>query len=54
MSAPETDPILDLAGAFDGLPPDVSENFDRYLNETYAATPRPLSDTDARDDVPRR
>ena len=34
------DPILDLAGDIDGLPPDMSENFDKYLNETYVAESR--------------
>lgn len=39
---PADDPILDLAGIFDGLPADLSANFDRYLNETFvAATPAP-------------
>ena len=31
------DPLLDLIGDIDGLPPDLSENFDRYLNETFVA-----------------
>ena len=29
------DPILELSGDLDGLPADLSENFDRYLNATY-------------------
>lgn len=33
---PAKDPILELSGIFDG-PPDLSENFDRYLNETLVA-----------------
>lgn len=33
---PAEDPILELDGIFDG-PADLSENFDRYLNETYIA-----------------
>lgn len=37
---PEKDAILELAGIFDGLPADLSEQFDRYMNETFvAATP---------------
>ena len=32
---PREDPILELSGDIDGLPADLSENFDRYLNETY-------------------
>jgi hypothetical protein len=36
------DSILSLSGIIDGLPPDLSANFDRYLNETYVAErPRP-------------
>jgi hypothetical protein len=31
------DPLLELSGDLDGLPEDLSENFDRYLNETYVA-----------------
>jgi len=31
------DPVLELSGMFDGLPPDVSEHFDRYLSQTYVA-----------------
>jgi hypothetical protein len=33
------DPLLDLSGDLDGLPADLSENFDRYLNETFVAEP---------------
>jgi hypothetical protein len=33
------DPVLDLSGDIDGLPPDLSTNFKRYLNETYVAEP---------------
>lgn len=32
---PAEDPILELSGMLEGLPEDLSENFDRYLNETY-------------------
>jgi hypothetical protein len=34
---PATDPLLDLSGDIDGLPPDLGENFERYLNETFSA-----------------
>src|SRR5919204_3309572 len=37
---PSDDPLLELSGDIDGLPPDVSVNFDRYLNETFVAEPR--------------
>jgi Ribbon-helix-helix protein, copG family len=33
------DPLLDLSGDIDGLPADLSENFDRYLDETFVAEP---------------
>jgi hypothetical protein len=36
---PAQDPLLDLSGDIDGLPADLSESFDRYLNETYVAEP---------------
>jgi len=36
---PAEDPLLELSGTLDGLPEDLSENFDRYLNETYLAEP---------------
>jgi hypothetical protein len=35
---PSSDPLLDLSGDIDGLPPDLSERFDQYLNETFLAT----------------
>jgi hypothetical protein len=36
------DPVLDLSGDIDGLPADLTENFDRYLNETFfAESPAP-------------
>jgi hypothetical protein len=38
---PAEDPVLDLSGDVDGLPPDLSENFNRYLNETFIAEPSP-------------
>ena len=37
----EPDPLLELSGDVEGLPPDVSENFNRYLNETYVAESSP-------------
>jgi len=44
-----SDPILDLSGDIDGLPADLSEGFDRYLNETYVAeTPAPYRTRRAR------
>lgn len=36
-----SDPVLELSGDIDGLPADLSENFDRYLNETFVAEPPP-------------
>lgn len=35
------DPVLELSGDVDGLPPDLSENFNRYLNETFVAESSP-------------
>jgi hypothetical protein len=32
-------PLLELSGDIDGLPPDMSREFDRYLNETFVAEP---------------
>jgi hypothetical protein len=37
---PADDPLLDLSGDIDGLPPDLSREFDRYVNETFVAEPR--------------
>jgi len=34
---PAEDSVLQLSGDIDGLPADLSENFDRYLNETLRA-----------------
>ncbi|MET0852394.1 MAG: ribbon-helix-helix protein, CopG family [Candidatus Rokuibacteriota bacterium] len=34
---PGEDPLLDLSGDIDGLPPDLSESFERYLEETFVA-----------------
>jgi hypothetical protein len=36
---PSSDPVLDLSGDIDALPPDLSREFDRYLNETFVAEP---------------
>ena len=36
---PAGDPLLDLSGDIDGLPADLSESFDRYLDETFVAQP---------------
>ena len=35
-----TDPLLQLSGMIDGLPADLAENFDRYLEETFVARER--------------
>ena len=32
-----TDPVLQLSGIAEGLPPDASERFDHYLTETHVA-----------------
>jgi hypothetical protein len=34
------DPVLELSGDIDGLPVDLSERFERYLDETFVAEPR--------------
>jgi hypothetical protein len=34
---PETDPLLSASGMIDALPEDLSEHFDRYLQETFIA-----------------
>jgi hypothetical protein len=36
-TAPRQDPLLELSGIVDGLPADVSERFDHYLNATFVA-----------------
>lgn len=36
---PIEDPVLELSGDIDGLPADLSEHFDRYINETFVAEP---------------
>jgi len=35
----EDDPILSLSGILPGLPPDVSENFNKYFAETFVTEP---------------
>jgi hypothetical protein len=35
--APQEDPLLSASGMIEGLPKDLSEQFDRYLQETYIA-----------------
>src|SRR2546422_8450523 len=42
---PAEDPLLELSGDVDGLPADLSENFDRYLNETFVAESRDRKST---------
>jgi hypothetical protein len=37
---PAEDPLLELSGDIDELPPDLSEHFDRYLDATFIAEPR--------------
>lgn len=37
---PVDDPLLELSGDIDGLPPDLAQRFDRYLAETFVAEPR--------------
>jgi hypothetical protein len=40
---PADDPLLGLSGDIDGLPADLSANFQRYLDETFVAeSPAPL------------
>ena len=34
-----SDPVLDLSGDIDGLPPDLSRDFHRHLDETFIAEP---------------
>lgn len=37
---PDEDPILSLSGTLDGLPRDLSERVDYYLNQTHVAERR--------------
>jgi len=39
--AKEEDPLLSASGMIDGLPEDLSENIDGYLQETYIAETKP-------------
>jgi hypothetical protein len=41
LVAPSDDPLAGLSGMLDGLPSDMAENFDRYLNETFVAEKAP-------------
>ena len=36
---PAADPLLEMSGDIDGLPPDLSERFDLYLDATFVAEP---------------
>jgi hypothetical protein len=36
----ENDSLLAASGLVEGLPPDLSEQVDRYLNQTFVAGPR--------------
>jgi hypothetical protein len=36
---PSSDPVLALSGDIDGLPPDLSREFDRHLDGTFVAEP---------------
>lgn len=38
--APGQDPLLELSGDLDGLPPDLSQRFHHYLDESYVAEPQ--------------
>jgi hypothetical protein len=40
--APQEDPLLSASGMIEALPKDLSEQFDRYLQETYIAEKSPL------------
>jgi hypothetical protein len=50
---PADDPLLELSGDIDGLPADLSREFDRYLNESYVAEPRQTSYRPRRRSTPR-
>ena len=51
---PGEDPVLELSGDVDGLPPDVSEHFGRHLDETFVAEPRATYRTRRRARAPVR
>ena len=40
MRSDDDDAVFGLSGSVQGLPADVSENFDRYLDQTFVAEPR--------------
>jgi hypothetical protein len=42
------DPLLSASGMIDSLPTDLSEHFDRYLQETYIAEKKPKHRKDRR------
>ena len=46
------DPLLNLCGDIDGLPPDLSANFHRYLDEPFVA--EPTATCNARSRRPRK
>jgi hypothetical protein len=45
---PADDPLLGLSGDIDGLPADLSANFQRYLDETFVAESPALYRTNRR------
>jgi hypothetical protein len=45
---PADDPLLGLSGDIDGLPADLSANFQRYLEETFVAESPALYRTNRR------
>ena len=47
-SSPRQDPLLELSGIVDGLPDDLSERFDHYLNTTFVAERAPAYGARAR------
>jgi hypothetical protein len=52
---PADDPLLGLSGDIDGLPADLSVNFQRYLDETFVAeTPAPYRTSRRRSTRPVR
>lgn len=51
---PTNDPLLALSGDIDGLPPDLSQELHRYLNETFVAEPHPPYRTRRRRTTVRR
>jgi hypothetical protein len=51
---PADDPLLGLSGDIDGLPADLSANFQRYLDETFVAESPAPSRTGRRSAKPVR